>query len=246
MPLLTRIRGPRDLDRLSPEQLDQLAAEIRTFLVDAVSKTGGHLGPNLGVVELTIALHRVFDSPEGPDALRHRPPGLRAQAAHRPPGLRQAAQQGRPVRLPLPRRVRARRHRELATPPPCSAGPTASPRPTRCCEQRRPRRRRHRRRRADRRHGLGGAEQHRRRQGPPAGHRRQRQRALLRARPSAAWPTTWPPCAPPTATSASSPAARTSWSAPRSSAGRSTRPCTAPRRASRTSSPRRACSRTSA
>ncbi|MGK5642505.1 1-deoxy-D-xylulose-5-phosphate synthase [Streptomyces sp. URMC 126] len=64
MALLTRIREPRDLDRLSPEQLDRLAAEIRTFLVDAVSKTGGHLGPNLGVVELTIALHRVFDSPK--------------------------------------------------------------------------------------------------------------------------------------------------------------------------------------
>ncbi|MBT2389064.1 1-deoxy-D-xylulose-5-phosphate synthase [Streptomyces sp. ISL-1] len=64
MALLTRITGPRDLDRLSPEQLDQLAAEIRIFLVDAVSKTGGHLGPNLGVVELTIALHRVFDSPK--------------------------------------------------------------------------------------------------------------------------------------------------------------------------------------
>ncbi|EKX63722.1 1-deoxy-D-xylulose-5-phosphate synthase [Streptomyces ipomoeae] len=64
MPLLTRIRGPRDLDRLSLEQLDQLAEEIRTFLVEAVSKTGGHLGPNLGVVELTIALHRVFDSPK--------------------------------------------------------------------------------------------------------------------------------------------------------------------------------------
>ncbi|AZK97187.1 MULTISPECIES: 1-deoxy-D-xylulose-5-phosphate synthase [Streptomyces] len=63
MTLLTRIRGPRDLDTLSPEQLVKLAAEIRTFLVDAVSKTGGHLGPNLGVVELTIALHRVFDSP---------------------------------------------------------------------------------------------------------------------------------------------------------------------------------------
>jgi 1-deoxy-D-xylulose-5-phosphate synthase len=62
--LLTRIKGPRDLDRLSPEQLDQLAAEIRTFLVDEVSKTGGHLGPNLGVVELTIALHRVFESPK--------------------------------------------------------------------------------------------------------------------------------------------------------------------------------------
>jgi 1-deoxy-D-xylulose-5-phosphate synthase len=64
VPLLTRIRGPRDLDRLSLEQLDQLAEEIRTFLVDAVSKTGGHLGPNLGVVELTIALHRVFESPK--------------------------------------------------------------------------------------------------------------------------------------------------------------------------------------
>ncbi|NKI44454.1 1-deoxy-D-xylulose-5-phosphate synthase [Streptomyces physcomitrii] len=63
MPLLTRITGPRDLDRLSQEQLDQLAAEIRTFLVEAVSKTGGHLGPNLGVVELTLALHRTFDSP---------------------------------------------------------------------------------------------------------------------------------------------------------------------------------------
>ncbi|MET8180310.1 1-deoxy-D-xylulose-5-phosphate synthase [Streptomyces sp. NPDC005336] len=62
--LLTRITGPRDLDRLAPEELNQLAAEIRAFLVDAVSKTGGHLGPNLGVVELTIALHRVFDSPK--------------------------------------------------------------------------------------------------------------------------------------------------------------------------------------
>ncbi|EOT02694.2 1-deoxy-D-xylulose-5-phosphate synthase [Streptomyces noursei CCRC 11814] len=62
--MLTRIKGPRDLDRLSSEQLTQLAAEIRGFLVDAVSKTGGHLGPNLGVVELTIALHRVFHSPK--------------------------------------------------------------------------------------------------------------------------------------------------------------------------------------
>ncbi|MEV7324104.1 1-deoxy-D-xylulose-5-phosphate synthase [Streptomyces sp. NPDC093970] len=64
MSLLTRIRGPRDLDRLTPEELVQLAEEIRGFLVEAVSKTGGHLGPNLGVVELTIALHRVFDSPK--------------------------------------------------------------------------------------------------------------------------------------------------------------------------------------
>nr|WP_202482346.1 1-deoxy-D-xylulose-5-phosphate synthase [Streptomyces sp. SID5594] len=62
--MLTRIKGPRDLDRLSLGELEELAEEIRTFLVDAVSKTGGHLGPNLGVVELTIALHRVFESPQ--------------------------------------------------------------------------------------------------------------------------------------------------------------------------------------
>ncbi|MCE7083497.1 1-deoxy-D-xylulose-5-phosphate synthase [Streptomyces sp. ST2-7A] len=63
MALLTRIRGPRDLDRLTPDELRELAAEIRTFLISSVARTGGHLGPNLGVVELTIALHRVFDSP---------------------------------------------------------------------------------------------------------------------------------------------------------------------------------------
>ena len=63
MTLLETIRGPRDLDALSKEQLEQLAAEVREFLVSNVAKTGGHLGPNLGVVELTIALHRVFHSP---------------------------------------------------------------------------------------------------------------------------------------------------------------------------------------
>src|SRR5690554_4649110 len=66
MGLLEHITGPRDLDRLTPEQLTELAQEIREFLVTSVSKTGGHLGPNLGVVELTIALHRVFDSPKDP------------------------------------------------------------------------------------------------------------------------------------------------------------------------------------
>ncbi|MDO5499996.1 MAG: 1-deoxy-D-xylulose-5-phosphate synthase [Propionibacteriaceae bacterium] len=66
MPLLDRIRGPRDLENLSREELTQLAAEIRSFLVTSVSRTGGHLGPNLGVVELTLALHRVFDSPKDP------------------------------------------------------------------------------------------------------------------------------------------------------------------------------------
>ncbi len=57
------MQGPADLKQLTREQLDALAAEIRTFLVTNVSRTGGHLGPNLGVVELTLALHRVFDSP---------------------------------------------------------------------------------------------------------------------------------------------------------------------------------------
>ncbi len=64
MSILESIRTPRDLDGLSVEQLEQLAAEIREFLVREVSKTGGHLGPNLGVVELTLAIHRVFDSPK--------------------------------------------------------------------------------------------------------------------------------------------------------------------------------------
>ncbi|MDO5727513.1 MAG: 1-deoxy-D-xylulose-5-phosphate synthase, partial [Bowdeniella nasicola] len=63
MTLLDRIGTPGDLQHLDYEQLNALAAEIREFLVSSVSKTGGHLGPNLGVVELTIALHRVFDSP---------------------------------------------------------------------------------------------------------------------------------------------------------------------------------------
>jgi 1-deoxy-D-xylulose-5-phosphate synthase len=61
--LLGGIASPGDLKRLTPEQLALLAAEIRDFLVAKVSRTGGHLGPNLGVVEMTLALHRVFDSP---------------------------------------------------------------------------------------------------------------------------------------------------------------------------------------
>jgi 1-deoxy-D-xylulose-5-phosphate synthase len=62
--LLDSIFGPDDVKALDPSQLDQLAQEIRDFLVTSVSRTGGHLGPNLGVVELSIALHRVFDSPQ--------------------------------------------------------------------------------------------------------------------------------------------------------------------------------------
>lgn len=66
MSLLSEIKGPRDLDSLSPAQLKELCKEIREHLVNSVAKTGGHLGPNLGIVETTVAIHRVFDSPRDP------------------------------------------------------------------------------------------------------------------------------------------------------------------------------------
>jgi len=62
--MLSEINSPKDLLPLSFDQLSQLSDEIRSFLIEQVSKSGGHLGPNLGVVELTIALHRVFESPK--------------------------------------------------------------------------------------------------------------------------------------------------------------------------------------
>jgi 1-deoxy-D-xylulose-5-phosphate synthase len=64
--MLEQVRGPADLQLLDQDQLPGLAAEIRQFLVHKVAATGGHLGPNLGVVELTLALHRVFNSPNDP------------------------------------------------------------------------------------------------------------------------------------------------------------------------------------
>jgi 1-deoxy-D-xylulose-5-phosphate synthase len=63
MSMLEKIRGPRDLDDLTERELVALAREIRDVLIETVSRTGGHLGPNLGMVEITLALHRVFDSP---------------------------------------------------------------------------------------------------------------------------------------------------------------------------------------
>jgi 1-deoxy-D-xylulose-5-phosphate synthase len=66
MTLLDSLRGPQDLKDLEPNELTALAAEIRDRLISTVSANSGHLGPNLGVVELTIALHRVFDSPRDP------------------------------------------------------------------------------------------------------------------------------------------------------------------------------------
>lgn len=62
--MLSQIKSPADLATLSVSELTELSQEIRTFLIEKVSKSGGHLGPNLGVVELTIAIHRTFDSPK--------------------------------------------------------------------------------------------------------------------------------------------------------------------------------------
>ncbi|HEX5511546.1 MAG TPA: 1-deoxy-D-xylulose-5-phosphate synthase N-terminal domain-containing protein, partial [Actinomycetales bacterium] len=64
--LLGSIQTPADVQNLDPQQLEALAGQLRAVLIETVCRNGGHLGPNLGVVELTIALHRVFDSPTTP------------------------------------------------------------------------------------------------------------------------------------------------------------------------------------
>ena len=61
---LDKINSPADVKKLSVPQLEQLAKEIRQLLISVISHTGGHLAPNLGVVELTLALHKVFNTPE--------------------------------------------------------------------------------------------------------------------------------------------------------------------------------------
>ena len=62
--MLDSIRSPKDIRSYSVQQLEDLAAEIRIFLIDSISTTGGHIGANLGVIELTLALHKVFDADE--------------------------------------------------------------------------------------------------------------------------------------------------------------------------------------
>jgi len=63
MSILNGITKPSDLKNLTDSEMSSLAQEIREYLVKTITSTGGHLGPNLGVVELTLAIHRVFDSP---------------------------------------------------------------------------------------------------------------------------------------------------------------------------------------
>ncbi len=179
--MLEQIRGPADLQHLSQAELRDLADEIRDFLIHKVAATGGHLGPNLGVVELTLALHRVFDSPHDPiifdtghQAYVHKM--LTGRAAD----FDNLAQEGRPVGLSVALgertrlgRVEPRQHRAVLRRR-AGQGVRADRAPQPAC------RRGGRRRRAHRRDVLGGAEQHR--GGPPAGgHRRQRQRPQLRA-----------------------------------------------------------------
>ncbi len=177
--MLEQIRGPADLQHLTQSQLSDLADEIRQFLIHKVAATGGHLGPNLGVVELTLALHRVFDSPHDPivfdtghqayvhkmltgrchefDTLRKKD-GLsgypsRAESDHDWVESSHAS-----LGTVLRRRARQGLRADRASQSPCGGG--------------------RRRRRAHRRHVLGGAEQHRR-GAPPGRHRGQRQRPQL-------------------------------------------------------------------
>ncbi len=63
-PLLPKINSPKDVQALDEQQLAQLAAEIRQYMLEVISQTGGHLAPNLGVVELTLALHKLFNTPQ--------------------------------------------------------------------------------------------------------------------------------------------------------------------------------------
>ncbi|MCZ7630182.1 MAG: hypothetical protein M5U19_14550 [Microthrixaceae bacterium] len=103
--LLETISSPADLRRLDESQLNDLVTEIRSFIVDAVTTHGGHLGSNLGVIEITLALHRVFDSPDdvilwdtGHQSYIHKLVTGRREGLRPPPGGR------RIVRLPLTQR----------------------------------------------------------------------------------------------------------------------------------------------
>ena len=179
MALLPGIAGPADVQRLDPSELPVLAAEIRDLLISSVSRTGGHLGPNLGAVELTIALHRVFTSPRdrilfdtGHQAYVHK---MLTGRADRFDTLRkEGGLSGYPSAAESEHDVIENSHASTAL-----SYADGLAKAYRLRGEKRPVDRRRRRRRADRRHVLGGAEQHRRLR--PAGHhRRQRQRPVLR------------------------------------------------------------------
>ena len=167
MGVLDRITGPRDLRDLSDDELDELASEIRDFLVRKVSRTGGHLGPNLGVVELTLAMHRVFDSPKdrlvfdtGHQAYVHKIVTGRAE------GFDKLRQEGGLSGYPS----QAESDHDIVENSHASTVPVLRRRARQGVRDPRrgpARRGGDRRRRAHRRDGLGGAEQHRGRARPP-------------------------------------------------------------------------------
>ena len=189
--ILETIKQPADLRRLSYAELDDLAGEIRDFIVMTVSETAGHLGSNLGAVELTLALHRVFDSPR--DAILW-DTGHQAYVHKLVTGRQSRVQHAAPARWPVglsePCRVRARLRREQ----PCVDDPVVrvrlgcGPRHRGGRGRRRGRvtacgtthRRGDRRRVDDRRHGLRGPQQPRP-QRSRRDHRAERQRPLVRA-----------------------------------------------------------------
>jgi deoxyxylulose-5-phosphate synthase len=115
MTFLESLGSPADLRRLDASECDVLAKEIRDYLITTVSGTGGHLGPNLGVVELTMGLHRTFDSPRdtiifdvGHQTYVHKLLTGRRERILHPAAAR------RTLRLPEPVRERPRRRREFA------------------------------------------------------------------------------------------------------------------------------------
>ena len=118
MSLLSTITGPRDLDALSSSSSTSSPPRSASSWSQNVSRTGGHLGPNLGVVELTIAMHRVFDSPHDAIIFDTGHQSLRAQAPHR--AARTSARlrtRGGLAGYPQRSESRARHRRSPRTPP---------------------------------------------------------------------------------------------------------------------------------
>ena len=180
MGILETIRNPQDLSKLSEAQLDQLAAEVREFLIGNVSQTGGHLGPNLGVVELTIAVHRIFDSPRDSIVFDTGHQSYVHKLLTGRQDFSTLRQQGGLSGYP----DRAESEHDIVESSHASSSLSWADGISRARQltgdgdryviavvgRRRP----------DRRHGLGGHQQHRRGQEAPRRDRRQRQRPLLR------------------------------------------------------------------
>ena len=80
--LLDSIDAPQDLKPLSRHQVEQVAQEARDTIISVITERGGHLTSNLGVVELTLAIHRIFEKSQGPHSLGHHQPVLHPQARH--------------------------------------------------------------------------------------------------------------------------------------------------------------------